>query len=164
MDKKIFALILITALFLSGCAETPSLEEENIQDEEDIQEETQQTTEQDETIVEDEEIEEIDEVEDEEELQETEDSETAEKILTIEINNAAFSQKYATIETGTTVVWVNKEKYPHQINHISPNYSFRSPRLLQGDSFNHTFNETGEYSYFCLIFETMGTIKVEDNP
>ncbi len=152
MDKKIFTLILITVLFLSGCAETPSLEEENIQDEEELKE-TEQTTEQDETIV-----------EEEEELKETEDSETAGKILTIEINNAAFSQKYATIETGTTVVWVNKEKYPHQINHVSPNHKFRSPILREGDSFNHTFNETGEYSYFCLIFETMGTIKVEDNP
>jgi plastocyanin len=93
-----------------------------------------------------------------------EETKPDEKVFTIEIDNLSLSQKYVTIEKGTTVVWVNKEDHPHV---IAAHYNeFRSPRLEEGDSYNHTFNEVGEYSYICAIFKTQiqGTINVEENP
>jgi len=151
MDKKILALILVMVVFLSGCAKNEPVQEQGNQEQ--IQEETEDTAQ-----------DQQEEETNQEQTQETEVSEPEQKVLTIEIDNLSLSQKYVTIEKGTTVVWVNNEKHPHV---IAAHYNeFRSPRLEEGDSYNHTFNEVGEYSYICAIFKTQiqGTINVEENP
>ena len=159
MDKKIIVLFIILGIILSGCK---IIEEQT--------EEPVETEEQETTVVEPEEVEEPAEeelnetIEPEEETEEINATEPEENVLTIEIDHLTLSQKYVTVEKGTTVVWINKENHPHM---LTAHYGeFRSPRLEQSDSFSHTFNDVGEYTYICAIFKKQisGTINVEENP
>ena len=170
MDKKILALIVIILVFLSGCQIAEEQTEETIETGEEELNDTAET--EGETVeINIGEIVEINITEPEEGLnetiepeEETEDinaTEPEENVLTIEIDHLTLSQKYVTIEKGTTIVWINQESHPHM---LAAHYGeFRSPRLEQGDSFNHTFNDVGEYTYICAIFKTQirGTITVE---
>ncbi|NQU82977.1 MAG: hypothetical protein HQ539_03435 [Parcubacteria group bacterium] len=162
MDKKIIVLFLVLGIILSGCQIAEEQTEEPVETGGEELNDTAET---------EGETGEINVTEPEEGLnetigpeEETEDinaTEPEENVLTIEIDNLTLSQKYVTIEKGTTVVWINKENNPHM---LAAHYGeFRSPRLEQGDSFNHTFDEVGEYTYICAIFKTQirGTITVE---
>jgi len=169
MDKKIIILFLVLGIILSGCKIDEGQTEEPIgTEEQETQEPVGETGEGAGESVE-EEVNETTEPEVElNETGETEEevnaTEPEENVLTIEIDHLTLSQKYVTIEKGTTVVWINKENHPHI---IAPHHGdFRSPRLEQGDSYNYTFNEIGEYTYICAIFQSYirGTINVEENP
>ena len=143
MDKKIIFLLIVLGIVLSGCQITEEQTEEPVETGEEELNET---------------------IEPEEETEDINDTESEENVFTIEIDNLTLSQKYVTIEKGTTVVWTNKESRPHM---LAAHYGeFRSSRLEQGDSFSHTFNEVGEYTYICAIFKKniAGTINVEENP
>ncbi|MDD5086693.1 MAG: plastocyanin/azurin family copper-binding protein [Candidatus Nanoarchaeia archaeon] len=190
MDRKILVLVLIVFVFLSGCTKTPDQEpgeDEQQQTEDENQDNEEQETDQEPSC--DDGIKNGDETDvdcggscDTCELGKSceedsdcglgiceegiceEETKPDEKVLTIEIDNLSLSQKYVTIEKGTTVIWMNNEDRPHL---IAAHYNeFRSPRLEQGDSYNHTFNEVGEYTYICAIFkrQIQGTINVEENP
>ena len=159
MDKKIIILFLVLGIILSGCKIDEGQTEEPIgTEEQETQEPVGETGEGAGESV-------------EEELNETGETEEGvnatepeENVFIIEIDKLTLSQKYVTIEKGTTVVWINKENHPHI---IAPHHGdFRSPRLEQGDSYNYTFNEIGEYTYICAIFKKQirGTINVEKNP
>ncbi|MFH1053033.1 MAG: cupredoxin domain-containing protein [Candidatus Woesearchaeota archaeon] len=55
------------------------------------------------------------------------------------------------IKVGDSVKWINNEdKLAHMVSSI---YSkeFRSERLVPGDTFEHTFNEKGEFQYIDAI-------------
>jgi len=166
MDKKIIVLFLVLGIILSGCQIAEEQTEEPVETDEqeapvvepeegaeDIVEEVNKTVETEEELNET--------IEPEEETEDINATEPEENVLTIEIDNLTLSQKYVTIEKGTTIIWENKENHPHM---LAAHYGeFRSPRLEQGDSFNHTFDEVGEYTYICAIFKTQirGTITVE---
>jgi len=57
------------------------------------------------------------------------------------------------ISVGTTVTWVNDDSVPHNIQSQDENGKvtdiFNSPPLNTGDRFEFTFDESGEYHYFC---------------
>ena len=73
-----------------------------------------------------------------------------------------FSPKTLTVEKGTRVTWVNRDKRVHMIKEISTEHLFRSGRINPGGSYSFTFNEPGEYRYIDTIQTYMqGKIIVE---
>ena len=75
-----------------------------------------------------------------------------------------------TIEVGpgTTVTWNNDDTLPHTVTAGSategPTGEFDSSLFLAGDSFEHTFEEVGEYPYYCIVHPWMeGVVKVTES-
>ena len=77
----------------------------------------------------------------------------------IVISNFAFSGTES-VPVGSTVTVVNEDSIGHT---WTSNDLFDSGTLSQGDTFEFTFDEAGEYEYYCAIHPTqmMGTLTVE---
>jgi len=56
-------------------------------------------------------------------------------------------------------MWINKDSVTHRV--VSDSGLFGSGNLINGQSYNYTFNQTGSYPYHCAIHPSMaGTIVV----
>lgn len=65
------------------------------------------------------------------------------------------------VPVGTTIEIRNNDSAPH--SWTSPDGVFDSGTLAMGDSFEFTFDEAGEYEFFCEIHPSMtGSITVTD--
>jgi len=81
--------------------------------------------------------------------------------VTVEIKDFAFNPATITIKKGTTVTWTNQDSAPHTVTSESGN-ELDSPTLSKGQSYSHTFNEVGTFSYYCTIHPRMkGNVVVE---
>lgn len=77
----------------------------------------------------------------------------------VSITDFTFTPANLTVGKGTTVVWTNMDPVDHTVT----SDTFSSNALESGDSFDYTFNETGEYSYSCSFHPQMtGKIIVTD--
>lgn len=78
--------------------------------------------------------------------------------VSISINNFSFNPKQRTVKIGTTVTWTNDDPAPHKIESTI----FSSQTLNTGDSFSYTFNQAGNFDYYCSIHPSMkGQISVK---
>ena len=63
------------------------------------------------------------------------------------------------VDPGTTVTWENADAVAHTVTAGSPadgaTGEFDSSLFLAGDSFEHTFEEAGEYPYYCIVHPWM---------
>ena len=79
---------------------------------------------------------------------------------TVLIKGFAFDPVTLTVAKGTTVTWMNMDSASHTV--VATGMTFRSGNLNNGQSFAHTFNETGTFEYKCGIHPSMsGKVKVE---
>ena len=79
---------------------------------------------------------------------------------TVKIKEYKFTPADLHIKAGTTVTWVNQDPVQHNI--VSDDKTLQSPTLEQGDSWTHTFNTPGTFSYTCGIHPGMkGSVTVE---
>jgi len=78
--------------------------------------------------------------------------------VTIEIKDLRFIPDTVTITPGTKVIWINTESKPHLI--VAYDRSFRGVRMQEGDTFNKTFNEIGEFTYLDAVFPKIGRGKI----
>ncbi|MFZ2073289.1 cupredoxin domain-containing protein [Methanoregula sp.] len=80
----------------------------------------------------------------------------------VAIQNYSFIPASITVTPGTTVTWTNLDPVYHTVTSVEPSpVSFNSPVLHQGDTFQFTFNQTGDYTYICNIHPFMrGTVTV----
>jgi plastocyanin len=81
----------------------------------------------------------------------------------------AFDPNPVQASVGDTVVWTNDDTTPHTVTSgsnaqsdgkfdSSPNLN---PLLAPGETFEHTFEEEGEYPYYCQLHPNMvGTVSV----
>jgi len=127
-------------------------------------EETQETTEP-----------QTNETEEEQELNETEEQEeTVEEEIPpgthiITIKDLKLDPQELTIKQGETVIWKHEDTYEtdESTRHYIAAHSneFRSPLLFYGNTFQHTFNNTGTFTYIDIIYKDRkamrGTIIVE---
>ncbi len=72
----------------------------------------------------------------------------------------AFDPPEITIQVGESVTWNNRDILPHTATSGNPGDQdlgaiFRSGFLLLGGTFTHTFNEAGEFIYFCEVHPLM---------
>ena len=76
-----------------------------------------------------------------------------------------FTLPQLTVQPGTTVTWTNRDGATHTATSGVPGSLdgvWDSSALSSGDSFSFTFEQPGEFSYFCRIHPFMtGTVTVE---
>ena len=80
----------------------------------------------------------------------------------------AYSPGDLTVTVGTTVQWVNEDAVAHTVTSGesdgvvgTPDEIFESGFLEQGETFTYTFDEPGEFPYYCLPHPwMMGTVTV----
>jgi len=78
--------------------------------------------------------------------------------------NDAYNPNPAQVSAGGSVTWTNDDSVPHTATSgqdATPDGTFDSGILQQGASFSFTFEEAGEYPYFCTLHPNMvGTVSV----
>ena len=80
---------------------------------------------------------------------------------TVTIKSFEFMPQRITVAPGTTVSWTNNDDAVHSIKDTS-SLDFESDDLSEGDTFQHTYDEAGEFPYICGIHQYMtGTVVVE---
>ncbi len=72
----------------------------------------------------------------------------------------AFDPMEITIQAGESVTWTNQDIVPHTATSGNPGDAdlgaiFRSALLTQGGTFTHTFNDAGEFVYYCEVHPAM---------
>ena len=83
-----------------------------------------------------------------------------------EETNECFIPAVVTVDVGGEVTWTNDDTAGHTITSGSPDTGgpddvFNSGLTMPGDEFKQTFDEAGEYPYFCIVHPWMrGTVVV----
>ena len=71
----------------------------------------------------------------------------------LEITKFAFTPKEVTVAPGTKVTWVNRDEAPHTVT--SNDKSFASKGLDTDDKYERTFDQEGDFAYFCSVHPFM---------
>lgn len=77
----------------------------------------------------------------------------------VSIVDFAFQPGSITVNSGDTVVWTNDGEVPegHDVTGDGPD----SGLMKSGDTYSHTFNSAGTFSYICTIHPSMkGSVRV----
>jgi len=76
-----------------------------------------------------------------------------------EADNSCFVPHDPAVGVGTTVVWSNDDNAAHTVSSGGPTEGmsglFDSGLMAPGGTFEYTFEEPGEYDYFCLVHPWM---------
>jgi plastocyanin len=83
-----------------------------------------------------------------------------------EETNECYIPAEVTISVGGTVTWTNDDTAAHTVTSGTPTDGpdgvFDSSIVMAGKTFEHTFEEAGEYDYFCIVHPWMtGKVNVE---
>lgn len=90
------------------------------------------------------------------------DGEAAADAVMVDIQGFAYNPDPVEVPVGGTVTWTNQDGAPHTATATEDRELLQSGTLGQGDSYSETFDEAGEYAYFCEFHSQMaGTIVVE---
>jgi len=71
----------------------------------------------------------------------------------VTIPGQSFNPSNLEVEVGSTVTWSNDSNETHTVTSGSPGNQdgvFDSGNLSPGEEFSFTFNEAGEFDYFCI--------------
>ena len=76
------------------------------------------------------------------------------------MRSIAFDPTEITIGVGESVTWTNMDFVPHTATSGNPGDAdlgsvFGSANLFQSGTFAHTFDEPGEFVYFCEVHPVM---------
>jgi plastocyanin len=78
---------------------------------------------------------------------------------TIVIEGTAYAPGTLTVKRGDTVVWVNKDPFPHT---VTAKGAFDSHDIAPGKQWKYTPGKLGEFPYTCTLHPNMkGTLAVE---
>lgn len=80
--------------------------------------------------------------------QQTPEQEETAKTYFVDISNFAFSPSELKIKKGDKVIWTNKDAARHTVTSDSGG-ELDSQYLSKGNTYSHTFNEAGTFSYHC---------------
>ena len=79
---------------------------------------------------------------------------------TVAIDGVAFAPATLTVKVGETVVWVNKDPFPHTVT--SQIGGFDSHDIAPDQSWSSTTTRAGVFPYLCTLHPTMrATLTVE---
>jgi amicyanin len=79
----------------------------------------------------------------------------------VNIRNFAFSPSQINIKVGDTITWTNSDTAPHTVTSDSGS-ELDSPTISVGQTYSHTFANTGTFDYYCTIHPSMkGKVVVE---
>lgn len=65
----------------------------------------------------------------------------------------SFNPDALTISVGTTVTWINKDGEHHT---VTSDDGLFNGTIGPFDSFSYTFNERGDFEYYCGVYGQMG--------
>ena len=74
-------------------------------------------------------------------------------VHTVIIEGVAFTPQTLTVHRGDTIVWTNKDPFPHTVT--ARNRQFDSRVLAADHSWKYTARKKGEFPYFCMLHQTM---------
>lgn len=83
---------------------------------------------------------------------------TAPKTHTVVIEAMRFSPQVLEVSSGDTVVWINKDAFPH--NAIATGHGFQSKDIAPDDSWKFKAVKKGTFSYICTLHPTMKAVLV----
>lgn len=72
----------------------------------------------------------------------------------VRIRDFKFVPETLSVKVGDTVTWANEDSAKHTVTSETGD-EINSEELGKGGSFTHTFNEPGEYTYFCSLHPSM---------
>jgi plastocyanin len=82
------------------------------------------------------------------------------KTHTVTIEGTSFQPERLSVAVGDTVVWTNKEPFPHTAS--SSAGAFDSGHIAPDRSWTQKFGKRGEHRYICSLHPTMkGLVKVD---
>jgi plastocyanin len=71
---------------------------------------------------------------------------------TVVIEGVKFEPETLTVARGDTVVWVNKDPFPHT---VTAKGAFDSHDIAAGKSWKYVARKAGEYAYVCTLHPNM---------
>lgn len=74
-------------------------------------------------------------------------------VHTVLIEGTSFTPQTLTVRRGDTIVWTNKDPFPHTVT--ARNGQFNSRLLGEDHSWRYTARKRGEFPYFCTLHQTM---------
>jgi plastocyanin len=78
---------------------------------------------------------------------------------TVTMEAVAFQPADLTVHVGDTIVWTNKDPFPHTVT--SKSGGFDSKQLAAGKTWMYRAQRKGDYPYVCTLHPTMsGTIHI----
>ncbi len=78
---------------------------------------------------------------------------------TVVIDGVKYEPETVTVKRGDTVIWVNKDPFPHT---VTAKGVFDSHEIPAGKSWKYTSRKAGDYAYICTLHPNMkGMLKVE---
>jgi plastocyanin len=78
---------------------------------------------------------------------------------TVVIEGVKYEPEVLTVKRGDTVMWVNKDPFPHTVTAAGV---FDSHSIAVGGSWRYVARKMGDYAYTCTLHPNMkGTLKVE---
>jgi plastocyanin len=78
---------------------------------------------------------------------------------TVVIDALQYQPETVTVKAGDTIVWVNKDPFPHT---VTAKGVFHSREIAAGKSWKYRPRKAGEFGYICTLHPNMkGTLKVE---
>ena len=85
--------------------------------------------------------------------------------VVVNISKLKYETPEITVKTGQTVVWVNKDTMPHNVEFpagVAAEAALQGAMLKKDQAYSVTFNEAGTYNYFCTPHPFMrGKVIVE---
>ncbi len=80
------------------------------------------------------------------------------KTHTVVIELVKFQTEKLTVNAGDSVVWVNKDVFPHTV--VSKTGGFDSREIASGASWTFTPKTAGEFPYVCTLHPVMTAVLV----
>jgi plastocyanin len=77
-------------------------------------------------------------------------------VTTVVMDGTQFQPGDVTVAAGDTIVWVNKDPFPHNVT--SKDGGFRSKDLDPDQSFRFRATKPGTYRYVCTLHPTMAAV------
>ena len=78
---------------------------------------------------------------------------------TVTIDATSYSPRTLTVHVGDTIVWVNKDMFPHTVT--AKTGGFDSGDIASGKSWTITVKAEGLFGYVCTYHPTMkGTLRI----
>ncbi len=78
------------------------------------------------------------------------------KTHTIVMEAMRFSPQMLEVEPGDTVVWVNKDAFPH--NAVATGKGFQSPDIAPDGAWKFKAMKKGTFPYICTLHPTMKAV------
>jgi len=78
------------------------------------------------------------------------------EVVVINASGTSFSETDVTIAPGTTVRWVSQDDMGHTVTPDGHTEWTSASLNNNGDTFEHTFDDVGEFPYFCTPHQAQG--------